>query len=296
MLLNKDFNLSKDFTPSLQSTTSFKAKLASLRPKVFRRNTKHTAPNSQEKLTLAEKALKRNQSKTEVQELSPVQRVQIRKSSSLYLKPGGSLQKSLGNDKLKLCLNSLDRRRASSHEQLGQFDLQEAIKSIEISPLWSQDLKNTDEYARPLPSYHQRANTQRLSGQFSGRNPAIYGPLSAREQSSTFLTSVQTRRRPQSRADRPMSKVSIYTERIESLLATCSDQMTDRQVTNRLLTCEERKLVARYSSLKSTIEPPEAFLEGYVIDQIAEFRREKPAFIYGREFKGRYVKLSNRLL
>mmetsp|Transcript_14269 Transcript_14269/g.26903 ORF Transcript_14269/g.26903 Transcript_14269/m.26903 type:complete len:298 (-) Transcript_14269:1414-2307(-) len=296
MLLNKDYNLTEEFTPSLTSVGSFKAKLESLKPKVFRKKLHSPKQTAETKLSLVNKTRQRTRSKTDaIQDLSPIKVLQ--RSSSFAIKPtGGSLYASHANDKLKLCLDSLgERRKNIDQKQMIELDLKEAIKTIENSPYPPSKIMSDMKTTPSATMLKSRATKRRLSGPFTGRSTDFSVPESSRDIPSTFLTSVNMQRRSLSRFERSQSKSSLYTERIENLMSTCANQMTERQASNKNLADEEEKLLDKYTMLKSRLEQPEAFVEGYILSQVSAFRREKPAFIYGRDFKGRYIPSLNRL-
>jgi hypothetical protein len=107
---------------------------------------------------------------------------------------------------------------------------------------------------------------------------------------SAFLTNVPAVQSSYSISNFPNSKTTPYSYKLESLKSSCSFQLTQRRHSSKLLSLEDDALTSKIGSAKALFEQPRDFPTGYVEQEIAEFHREKLAFVYGKHNKGQYVR------
>jgi hypothetical protein len=197
---------------------------------------------------------------------------------------GGSLFASHIKDSLRSCYRSLDqRRRLPKAKPEEQVDLAEMIRAIENSPMKTRvgDSRrgSRQSYLRRGISDYQQASTDQPS-----IRQASYSPDAPR----VFLTNVPVQS-SYSISNLPNSKTTPYSSKLESLKASCSFQLTQRRHSNKRLSLEDEALTSKIGTAKALFEQSRDFPSGYIEQEIAEFHKEKLAFVYGKHNKGKYV-------
>jgi hypothetical protein len=156
-----------------------------------------------------------------------------------------------------------------------------ALKSNANSSFRAKDFSQRS--TRGTSTTHKRAEWRQSSMPLTERRGELTADLMREFPCNTFLTScnsLPTRRPPE---------MQTYTDRITTLMSSCEDQITELSHSHRHLALEKEQIQAKISQLKSYFEQPADFYESYIRTQVAEFHREKLAFIYGKNFQGRYL-------
>lgn len=294
--------------PHCSKPTSFASKLDRLRPKAFRR-TSQDVLNTPSKISPQGSLKRRTFSKTDELEetLLPKLSGRYHQEQSLPELPvkGGSLYASRTYNKLKDFYKSLEIRRLHmKNHPVKHVDFGLLIRELENSssnPKMAAASPRRIDDALLNPA-HDRLNVPKhlpRQHHFSGR---IYGKTTSqsprnRDIQGTFLTTVPRLRDSYSISESllPRSRRLPSIDKLESLKQTCTLEMTHKHQSNMRLSAEDSALQSKISHLKTFFEPQLAYTGDYVEDQIAEFRKEKIAFVYGKNFKGRYVKNCSKL-
>lgn len=248
------------------------------------------------------KLKRRRISKDEDNKSSPMPRIAT-KSLSQHELPvkGGSLFASNVKDKLLECYRTLERRRRLPiREAVGEVDLGYLIRNIENSPAVRKDLSVKPRSISPIKcsAKDQPAaltDRQRLLSSTGRQRRSSRSKTSVGDTLPIFMTTVTCLKAAKDLSENSQPRVPKqgYTDKLESLKSACSNELLHRSLSNRLLSLQDNALHFKIAKLKADLKPHTGYIEDYADEQIAEFHREKKAFIYGKEFKGRFLRNSN---